>query len=316
LLHYAISRERKPDLTSEQMELIDRCNALVTELRGEDGRVYREERISVMGSNFEEITFGTCDVLMVKSDRVILIDWKFGRKEVGEAANNLQLAAYAVGAAQIHGVDTVECHVFQPRINHHSTYAFTDIPAVLSSIEELIEISNAPVWTFNPSEKTCQYCRAKFVCKPCLSALQQLPAIAQGTDLALAAAMPDLIARAKQAAKIADAVLDKAKAMLTEGHEIPGYFLKPGNEVRKVTDIAKAFELIKDFISYEDYLKLCTVPPAKLEEVFIQAMKAASPEMSKKDAEAKFSELMRPVICKSQNAPSLAVDKKRGKNEK
>lgn len=316
-LHRAVSHGEKAGLDYEQMELVDRCNALAMELRGEDGRVYREERISVMGSNFEEITFGTADCLIVRPDKLIIMDFKFGRNEVEEAANNLQLATYAVGAAQMHGVSVVECHVFQPRINHHSVYTFTDIPAVLSSIENIIEESKSPEWIFNPSEKTCQYCRAKFSCIPCLKALQVLPAITEKDSTeALAKAMPDLIPAAKQAKKIADAILDKAKDLITSGVAVEGYYLKDGNEVRSIADIAQGFELVKNAygVSYDEYLNLCSIKVGKLEELCVGKQKsrveAEGGKLLLKNAKREFEEVTKSVVVKTQNAPSLAEVKK------
>jgi hypothetical protein len=311
-LHRAISHNERAGLDYEQMELVDRCNALVMELRGENGRVYREERLSVIGSNFEEITFGTVDVLIVKEDKAVIIDWKFGRNEVEEAANNIQLGCYAVGAAQKWGVSSVECHVFQPRIGHRSNYTFTDLSAVRESIEELIEIAEGSEWRLNPSEKTCQYCRAKIDC-PASRKCLNLPAIP--ADEVLVKCLPNLIPAAKQAKKIADAILDKAKDLIASGVAVDGYCLKPGNEVRSISDIPQGFELVKpDGITYEEYLNLCSIKVAKLEELWIskqvKRIEAEGGKIILKNAKKAFDEMMKSVVIKTQNAPSLAEVKK------
>jgi hypothetical protein len=309
-LHRAVSHGEKAGLDYEQMELVDRCNALVMELRGEDGRVYREERLSVIGSNFEEITFGTVDVLIVKENTAVIIDWKFGRNEVEEAANNLQLACYAVGAAQKWGVSSIECHVFQPRIGHHSNYTFTDLGAVQESIEELIGIAEGNEWLLNPAEKTCQYCRAQFACPACLKTFSLLPAIP--ADESLVESLPMLIPAAKHAKKLADAILDKAKDLIASGVTVEGYYLKDGNEVRSVADIAQGYELVKNAygITYDEYLNLCSIKVGKLEELCVTKQKARveaeGGKLLLKNAKREFEEITKSVVVKTQNAPCLA----------
>ena len=309
LLHKAVATRNFTGLDSEQMELVRKCDAVLVDVSG-PCVINREELLFVMGSNYEEITYGTSDIVIPKKDKVVVLDWKFGRNEVEEAANNLQLASYAVGAAQKYGVDAVECHVFQPRINHHSVYTFTDIPAVLAAIEDIIEATQEKEWVFNPCEKACQYCKAKFTCGPCLKSLAlNLPAVAEGAEqdqAALAVRMPDLIKAAKQAAKLAESILSKAKDMITQGITVPGYYLKDGNNVRYVHDIPGLYAAVSDKIPYEKFLSICSCPTGETEEAFIQALKVTNPEITIKEAKAKFEEVSHLYVGTKQNKPSLA----------
>lgn len=312
MLHSAV-KAGDVALDSEQAELVRKCRDLISELSENDtGHVFHEERISVFGTDFQELTFGTADIVILFDDKVKIIEEKYGRNEVEEAANNLQLACYAVGAAQKYGVDKVECHVFQPRINRHSSYTFTDISAVLASIEAVIDKSKAPAWIYHPCEEACRYCKAKFTCEPCLRSLSALPAVAAVPEadkaLVLAKTMPKLIPAAKQAAKLAEAILSRAKEMIAAGTPIEGFCLKEGNEVRFVADILKAFESTKDFIPQDEFLKLCSVSVGAYEEKFIEKLRA-DPEYAAftlDECKAEFSKRVQGAIGKKQNRANLA----------
>lgn len=311
MLHSAV-KAGDVKLDSEQLELVNECRDLIAELSENDkGHVFYEETLSVINSDHSgELTFGTCDVLILFDDKVKIIEEKYGRNEVEEAANNLQLACYAVGAAQKYCVDKVECHIFQPRIHHYSDYTFTDIPAVLASIEAVIERSKTSEWVFNPSEETCRHCRAKFICMPCLNVIEQLPVVPEKiSNETLAKSMPEFIKAAKRAAKLSDAILDKAKELLTQGIPVPGYCLKAGNEVRFVADIIKAFEGTKDFIPQEEFLKLCSVSVGAYEEKFIEKFKTVNStfaDMTLDECKEEFAKRVYGAIAKKQNKPSLA----------
>jgi hypothetical protein len=69
-----------------------------------------------------------------------------------------------------------------------------------------------------------------------------------------------------------------------------------------------------DGITYEEYLNLCSVKVGKLEELWIaKQMKRIEGEGGKlilKNAKKAFDEMMKSVVVKTQNAPSLAEVKK------
>ena len=55
--------------------------------------ILRELKLNIMNG----LTFGTADIVMVKGDRAIIGDAKFGWNPVEDAEKNLQGWAYAIG---------------------------------------------------------------------------------------------------------------------------------------------------------------------------------------------------------------------------
>jgi len=112
--------------------------------------------------------FGTADVVGIRNTTLVIIDLKYGIGKVS-AIDNPQLKLYALGAlakASKYKITDVELHIAQPRINNWSKYIMS--PSELLEFGEDVKVKaelcftdNAPL---NPSEKACQWCRAKATC--------------------------------------------------------------------------------------------------------------------------------------------------------
>lgn len=97
---------------------------------------------------------GTPDLFGVIQEmkHAILIDWKSGWLDVPPPESNLQMIAYAIMLVEIYEVDTVECHLVQPRLTQIKSFVFNKAflePFVLE-IENIIKESeqpNAPLTT-------------------------------------------------------------------------------------------------------------------------------------------------------------------------
>lgn len=113
--------------------------------------------------------FGTCDCLMVKQDKLVIIDFKYGKGVRVEAKGNTQLRLYALGALNrfsLWDFKTIEMNIFQPRLDHIST---EEIP-----IEELMQFgefakkASAIVYSCKGPLKAgswCQFCKVNAICK-------------------------------------------------------------------------------------------------------------------------------------------------------
>lgn len=113
--------------------------------------------------------FGTCDCLMVKQDKLVIIDFKYGKGVRVEAKGNTQLRFYALGALNrfsLWDFKTIEMNIFQPRLDHIST---EEIP-----IEELMQFgefakkASAIAYSCKGPLKAgpwCQFCKVNAICK-------------------------------------------------------------------------------------------------------------------------------------------------------
>ena len=113
--------------------------------------------------------FGTCDCLIVKADKLVIIDFKYGKGVKVEAKGNTQLRLYALGALNrfdLWDFKTIEMNIFQPRLDHIST---EEIP-----IEELMQFGEfakkASTLAYSckgplKAGPWCQFCKVNAVCK-------------------------------------------------------------------------------------------------------------------------------------------------------
>lgn len=118
-----------------------------------------------------EQCFGTADAIVVSGTTLYVIDYKYGAGIPVNATENPQLLLYGAGALRIwelvYDIQTVELHIFQPRLRSHSEYVVTADELrswvdtkVLPAIQEI----NSSTGSFCPSDKICQWCPAKAVC--------------------------------------------------------------------------------------------------------------------------------------------------------
>jgi hypothetical protein len=209
---------------------------------------------------------GTADLIVRDGEDLHVIDWKFGRAEVEDAQDNLQLAAYAVMASKGFRVDgAIIVHIVQPRLRVHTQHAFN--PAQLAEAERQIigiktiaECEDAPL---RPGSPQCDWCPAKANCP----ALAQVAASSPQT--ALPAMPPEQLANyadtARLARKWADAVDAELKRRLLTGEVIPGYRLQ-GRKERELVSIAAAFRQLG--LPADEFLACCKASLPKIVEAY------------------------------------------------
>lgn len=117
--------------------------------------------------------FGTGDCIIVADDLLEIIDFKYGKGVCVEAKNNPQLKLYALGAINRYGdlydISRVRMSIIQPRISNQPSTDEIGITELLDWAENYVKpraaLAFAGEGDFNPSEYTCQFCRAKEQCR-------------------------------------------------------------------------------------------------------------------------------------------------------
>jgi len=158
--HAVLEAEAKPGELAEQAFALDMASGEAQALPKQAHRSYPE-----IPGNW---IFGTCDVLRIEAERVVIVDHKTGFGfNVEPAASNLQLGYYALCAARAYGKDAARVE-----IRHASGYvdaADLDILALDAIWERLRAIYAAALMSeqsgvprVRPGDKQCWRC-------PCFS---------------------------------------------------------------------------------------------------------------------------------------------------
>lgn len=243
-----------------------------------------ESRLDLSGITGEE-TFGTADIVSVDHEnRVIqIIDLKYGMGKV-EIDNNYQLMMYALGAyynlGELVGYN-FRLHIYQPRINN---YGYQDLTLTeLFEFEKLVKRSLTSC-DYNPTEKACQWCKAKGECKA-LANKVAATIVGEFNDLStIGNSLPDAIAKLPTITNYElgalksdvpliklwiDAVENKVFSELLAGRQVLGFKLVKGRDGNR-TWVVGAEDTIVDMLKEDAYTK-SLVSPAVAEKLVKKA---------------------------------------------
>lgn len=162
-----------------------------------------EQRLPIAWMTGEAGAMGTADAVILTLDELIVVDAKFGYKLV-EADNNPQLMMYAAAAYDeskvAYDFKTVRLAIVQPRLSAVAEWTLTadalmEFAAEMLTLAEYTRQPNAPLV---PSNKGCQWCRAKPTCpairEQALADFDNVvPETADESDLARVMANADMI---------------------------------------------------------------------------------------------------------------------------
>jgi len=305
-------------LTTEQAILIEKSESFLEVFQiGDSYKVSQKEiKLKIVDDNFQLITEGTADVVLLSENRkkAILIDWKFGRSKVTASKDNWQLAAYALGVAQKYGVSEVEAFIFQPKVYpDSSSYIFTDFALIQSSLEEAIKDCKRDALIFNAGEKQCTYCKFKAKCNAFNAKYSNIELIDNSLPSLCDISLTDLYKRFAMADKLIKQKFTEVKteleARILLNGSCDGYELKAGSKTATINDADKMFEELKDIMLPSEFTKCCKIQKAALETIYINKVLASSQaegkKVTKKDLKAEFKNLIAPFTTYKQNKSSI-----------
>lgn len=167
-LRKAISAKGDEFIVDEEMA--DAVQIYLNHVRGITGALMVE--VQVKYDNWVTGGFGTSDSIIIHDGVCHVVDLKMGTGVKVNADNNSQAMIYGLGAYQelnfIHDIETFELVIVQPRLDHISEWEISKEDLLhwadntLKPAADLALSDDAP---FNPSEKACQWCRAKYDCR-------------------------------------------------------------------------------------------------------------------------------------------------------
>lgn len=275
-----------------------------------------EKRLSLIGNDFEEITFGTMDVVAVVSQAAGNILTVFDYKSGEQRDYKPQMAVYARMAMLAYGHTRCDVHEVYGRLRWYESYslALRDTDFVMDIIASVQNPDKAPVCC-----EYCSWCRHQGTCAAATAPIIQV-ATEYEPDGAVAALplrdvvnwhasqitdpgqMSIVLRVAEHLGKWSDAVKAHARDAALTGMVIPGYILKEGRRVREFSDPLLAFEA--SGLELRDFLECCKVSVPKVAGKM--AVAAGHSSANVKAAKDDFNNAVGNFVFWNEGAPTLS----------
>ena len=189
--------------------------------------------------------WGTADFVSINDDGLTVVDLKTGFGIKVFAEKNPQLMLYGLMAAKEFGLlydfQTVRLIIAQPSLDHFDIWEISRADLLAWEIKVLAALArtqeaDAPLV---PSEKACQFCRAKYDCKARASKAIELArqefALVAPNQLTLEQ-IAKVLAHKSELTKWLEDAETYAMQLVAKGVEIPGFKLVEGRATRRFTD--------------------------------------------------------------------------------
>lgn len=248
----------------------------------EEGSFERHNEIRLYIKTGEQDTFGTCDVLALRGDEAIMLDYKTGVGVIDSAEENLQAQCYVAGGFQKFGnLKKIHFYFLVPQRDEilFHTYERSELPRLLLRVQTVITRSSKAA-ECHPREEICQYCAhlgdCKDVARKFLPFAQryakegfELPEGFGDTELDTPEKLAANLRLAKIAKEWAEKVEFRAKQKATEeGWQLPGFKVIQINYSPKVLSSIGAYRALSEKMPVEDFLACAEIDLGKVEEYF------------------------------------------------
>lgn len=307
------------EISIEQREACLRCYEFAECVIQEKAAIHIEQPITLRNWS-EELLTGTPDIVADDGERLIIIDWKFGRNPVAPASENYQGAGYAAMAMQKYKRKRATVYFYQPRIlacgQYPNSYTFTDCPAIVSNIRDIIAKCNDPDAPAVSGERQCKYCRAKDhgVC-PAVSPM--IPALADRAQLkskGFDAMTPEQLAGMWETWKIAQKVGESLEYYIKKTcreHGSCGNLrlkTKQGNRQCEKTEELFAMLDAVELVTAEEFMKSCKVSVSSLELLTAKKLQETGQCKTLKDGKIQFSALVGHLITRGPESELIVAE--------
>jgi hypothetical protein len=224
------------------------------------------------------ITWGTCDVVLLTGTHLTLMDYKFGKWIVDDPKDNMQAKAYTLGAFhKFPEAKTAEFTFLTPRheLEQSSSFKRKDAMGWTDEFKTIVARADDPASPYRPDSENCLFCGSKARCPELQKRAMDIAEDYDGLLLpesAKTAALTDPIQlqRALNVASImerwAKTVRNTALELRLEGVDIPGYELKQTAGNRKIKDVTGAWDALKEIVPQEEFLEACSITLGTLEK--------------------------------------------------
>lgn len=278
-VHAALAGERIFDLSDEEKGLVQEC----VRLRGQilDRLVPPDEvqKHRVVPEQWMRFRAGQwtinlkADVVIKGPSALVAIDYKTGHFPVEEPQENWQVIAAALALKDEtpqFANNGVHVAIIQPQVSPPLLLAWFSEDELeekrieLAAIVDRAMTADAPLV---PSERACQYCKAKAVCPALAKALVPLEGFVpiqalSGQELAL------LKEKALVAEELIGVIDSEIRGRLNHGIEVPGWCLFPARKTVHINDPVTIWGRVKAYgVPVEDFMSAVMLSRPKLEAV-------------------------------------------------
>lgn len=301
-------------LDAEQSAAVESCLDFLETLKRPGDQIYVEYHVDVQDEHGDILTEGTLDVALIHTDNTAdLVDWKFGRTPVEEAANNYQGASYSLAIFQRFNVSAVTFHVYQPRVFRHTEYTFTNPRNILTNIRNIINRAKAPELILNAGDTACRYCAAKSIC-PAFSARFRALEPTQEENRALSdpAVLLDYWNRAQVVERFLKELKEAVTDYVKEHGRLGEWYIQERAGKREITNSVELCTRLNSYITAAEWRQCNTVNLGKLTDLIVEKLKAAATangeKLTIKAAKDKVESLIGDLIQRGE--PSAVLTRK------
>ena len=289
-------------VTAEMLDCAQAYAEYIQEhVTSDDAIILLEQRVDV--SAWVPDAFGTCDCVIIQGNTLTVIDYKYGQGVPVSAVGNPQMRLYALGALDAYGfaydIETVETHIFQPRIDNVSMDKLTaeELTAWGEEIKPIAAKAAQGKGEYKPGGH-CKFCPHAGRCRALTKVCSEY-VTTHGLRVKVPILAPHEVAEVLQMEPLVSLwlkrVRDQALTSMLNGEQIPGYKVvegKPGN--RKWTDELQVLDaLIQAGHKSEDVTETKLLSPAGMYKA-----------LGKKQA----AELLAGFIERAPGAPTIALE--------
>lgn len=210
---------------------------------GGDPIIFLEQQLNF--SKWVPEGFGTSDCIIISSDMLEIIDYKYGKGVEVEAEDNSQMMLYALGALEEYGflydITRVRMTVFQPRIGNISSFE-VPVNELLIWAEKELKPKAETAWKGEGDPVPgdwCRFCKVKARCKARAEAMQAVPNEFEYKDpnLLTQDEIAEILHKVDEIVAWARDVQDYALVQARDhGVRFPGWKLVEGRSNRRYTD--------------------------------------------------------------------------------
>jgi hypothetical protein len=252
---------------------------------------------------------------------LVVIDKKFGFKEVTPATANYQLRHYAAAGAGKLEANTVVVAITQPRLPYEqritmARYEIDDIAAARDEILSIVAASREPDAPLIPGPEQCRYCKARLVCPALRAEMEKSAAlvpVSDGTLTKRKADVEEIIARCsdedldriiqfvRMAKFVEDKAIEEGRIRVAAGN-LPMYELGKASEPRYIADPLKAYALLnlRHLLDSKEVWQSCSMALGKIEEGV-----AARNKITMKEARKLIESVLGDTIQREERKPPL-----------
>lgn len=277
-------------------------------LAGSEPHLYPEVQLDL--SRWIPDGFGTSDAIIVGDDVLTVIDFKYGKGVPVSAENNPQMRCYALGAYNefeaIEDFSKVRMVIIQPRLDSIDEETLPLDELLLwgeKVLKPAAELASKGQGQFTPGTEQCRFCKGRFLCR--FNAAYHLSQYELDRKLGEPNELTQLeiggiLEFCDSLTRWANGMKEYAEEQALKGEKIPGWKLVAGRSNRKITDEAKAADLL--------FAAECTSDQ-------IYDLKGIS-ALEKNVGKAKLAGILGDLIVKPEGKPTLVKESDKRKELK